>query len=177
MKRLVVAAAAALLLASCETYPPGEPYGAPYPPEAPYGAPYPPEPYPPTPYPPPGPYPPAGAYPAGVCGGVASRDWRAWVADSPGSERRPTLFVTGTVLAPTAGYRFEFRPYLEERRTYPVQVVATLQPFPPTGAAAQVVTTHDVRWQWPLASGPVGSVTIRCGEGILATVSPVPDRR
>ena len=176
MKRIVATASLALLLAACQTYPKGGTY-PPYP-QAPY-PPYPADPYPPPtpypqvpPYPPsyPAPYPPAQFEP-GVCEGVTSRDWRAWVNTMPGADARPTLHVTGTVVAPTAGYWIEFRPELDEDDdNYPIEVTATLQPFPPTGTAAQVQTTHDLRWQWPLEKGPVGTLTIECGNRMLAQV-------
>lgn len=201
MKR-IFAAGAALLLASCQTtdYPPGGPYGSPEPYGDPYGQPYPGDPYPPgqpyppsqpyppgqpyppsqpyppgQPYPPSQGYPPGQAYPAQSCPIVSSRNWRAEVA-MQGAGQPPMLMLSGTVVAPTAGYRMEFRPNIEERRSYPVQVVAILQPFPPTNPSAQVQTTHDLRWQWPLSSGPVGSVTIRCGGRDLAQV-PVESAR
>lgn len=168
MKQLLAVTAAALFLAACDTYPPGDPYGAPYPPyppQDPYGAPYPTQdPYGTPPYP---------RAPIESCQIASSRDWRAWVDVSPGPDARPTLFVSGTVVAPTGGYRIEFLPQLQELRSYPVQVIARLLPIPPTGGATQALTTHDVRWQWPLQSGPVGSVTIACGDRTLAQVSPV----
>lgn len=159
MKQLFAAASLALALAACDTYPPGADY----------------PPYPADPYPPPGQYPPDYPPPPDMdsCPIVSSRDWRAWVNAMPGPDARPTLHVSGTVVAPTAGYRIEFRPNLLVRESYPVQVVATLQPFPPSGPAAQVLTTHDVRWQWPLTSGPVGSVTIECGDRQIARIEPV----
>jgi hypothetical protein len=165
VKQLFAAATLAVLLAACDTYPPGDAY-PPYP-----GDSYPP--YPADPYPPPGQYPPGEPYPPpgmDSCPIVSSRDWRAWVNAMPGPVARPTLHLTGTVVAPTAGYRMEFRPQLEELETYPVEVIATLQPFPPPGPAAQVLTTHDLRWQWPLERGPVGSVSIHCGGREIAEV-------
>jgi hypothetical protein len=169
VKQSVAIAAAALALAACDTYPQGDPYGAPYPPQDPYGTPYPPQPYPQqppygTPYP---------QQPVDACQIVSSRDWRATVDSTPGPDQRPTLVVSGTIVAPTGGYRMEFEPYLQVRESYPVQVVARLRAIPPQGPATQALTTHDVRWQWPLASGPVGSVTIACGTQTLAQISPV----
>ena len=172
MKRILIASTAALLLGACATaYPPGDPYGAPYPPQG-RDAPYP----PPQPYPPQPPYPPQGYPPATIdsCPIVSSRDWRASVDTTAGPDQRPTLVVTGTVVAPTGGYRMEFEPFLQERRSYPVQLVARLRANPPQGGATQALTTHDIRWQWPLQSGPVGSVTIACGDRTLAEISPVP---
>lgn len=183
MKRFLTAAAAALFLASCETaYPPGDPYGAPYPPQDPYGdpahPPYPPQdPYgapPQQSYPPQQPYPPG---PQGNCPIASSRDWQASVETDSAGTQRPALVVSGTIVAPTGGYRMEFEPHLQELRSYPVQLVATLRPIPPGGGATQALTTHDVRWQWPLQRGPVESVIIACGNRTLAEISPVPVRQ
>lgn len=158
MQRMI-AAAAALLLASCDTmgYPPSDPYGEPAP-------------YPGDPLPPSGPYSPAG--PVNACPIESSRDWRATVTAPAGPDARPMLVVSGTVVAPTGGYRMEFVPNLTVLRSYPVQVIARLLPIPPQGPATQALVTHDVRWQWPL-TGPVGSVSIRCGTQTLARVAPV----
>jgi hypothetical protein len=172
VKQYLAAAAAGLLLASCETYPQSDPYGAPYPAEDPYGPADPPQPYPPaTGYPPPDAQP---AGPVGACPIASSRGGQARVDPTAGPDQRPTLIVNGTVVAPTGGYRMEFEPHLTERRSYPVQLVARLRPIPPEGPATQALTTHDIRWQWPLATGPVGSVTIACGDRTLAQISPVP---
>ena len=82
------------------------------------------------------------------------------------------LILTGKVVVPTGGYRLEFVPNLTELRSYPVQLVARLLVFPPEGPATQALVTHDLRWQWPV-TGPVGTVAIRCGTRMLATVTPV----
>lgn len=190
MKRILTAATAALFLAACETaYPPQDPYGEPYPPQDPYGQGYPPQepygdpgysPYPPQdpygasdpaqPYPPQA-YPPG---PSGSCPIASSRNWQARLETTAGHDQLPTLVVTGTIVAPTGGYSMEFEPYLQSRRSRPVQLVATLRPNPPQGPATQAQTIHDVRWQWPIQTGPVGSVTIACGDRTLAEISPVP---
>lgn len=180
MKSFLTAAAAALLVAACETaYPPSDPYGAPYPPQDPYGDPA----YPP--YPPQDPY--GGQYPrqpqppgelTGPCPIASSRNWQASVDTDPAGGERPILVVSGTIVAPTGGYRMEFEPYLQQRqRGHPLQLVARLRPIPPEGPATQAQTIHDVRWQWPLQAGPVGSVTIACGDRALAEISPVPQGR
>ena len=180
VKRIFAASAAALLLASCDTVgsPPNEPHyppagypPQPYPPQS-YPQPYP-QPYP-APYPPGGQYPPAAPYAAPVeaCPIESSRNWRAWVTTERGPPARSLLNVTGTVVAPTGGYRIEFVPELEVVRSFPVQMVARLLPIPPDGPATQALVAHDVRWQWPLA-GPVGTVAVRCGDRTLANISAV----
>lgn len=151
-RTILAATAAAALLSACQTIPQDDPYGSPVA----------------------GPYPPAADPVApGTCPIASSRDWRAWIDSSPESSDRPALVVTGTVVAPTGGYRMEFDPYLQAMRSYPVQLVATLRPMPPDGPATQALTTHDVRWQWPLQSSPVGAVMISCGSQTLARISPV----
>lgn len=176
MKRIFAAAAAVLLLSSCDTYEQDDPYGVPYPPQDPYGAPapYPPQdPYgTPPPYPPQQqPYPPIE--PVNACPVASTGGWQAWVNARPAGGERPTLHVTGRVVTPGGAYRVEFVPNLEERRSYPIQVVARMWVMAPTGGATAPAQTHDVRWQWPLASGPVGSLTVTCGDRVLVENLPV----
>ena len=89
----------------------------------------------------------------------------------PGPNARPTLIVTGKVTVPTGGYRFEWRD-MRVMESYPVQVAVDLDPIPPAGPATQAVVTHDVRGQWPI-DPPVGSLTVRCGDRVLARIAPV----
>ena len=179
MKRLASIGLAALLTA-CATQPYGpdrggweDPYPLP-PMPAPYPAPppYPQPPYPPVDYPPPGYMPPAQQPEPMRCPITTSRDWRAWVNAMPGPDARPKLMVTGTVVVPTGGYQMGFEPYLQIRESYPAQAFATLRITPPQGMATQAITSHNLRWEWPL-SQQVGSVEIRCGGDTLATISPV----
>lgn len=181
MKYLHCASAAALLLAACDTVPPGEPYGQPYPPAYPGDA-YPPAPYPEPGYPPQGypqsGYPPQGQYPPGpqlACPISVSRDWRAWVNLMPGPAT-PTLNVSGKAVTPTGGYQVGFDPSLQIRRGYPAQAFATLRIFPPPAGATQAVVVHEVRGQWPL-SRRIDSVEIRCGDQTLASIAPVETAR
>ncbi|WP_310467578.1 hypothetical protein [Sphingomonas sp.] len=131
---------------------------------APYPAP------PPPPYaPPPQIEPPAAE--ARPCGILASREWKAWVNAMPGPNARPTLIVIGKADTPTGGYSFAWRD-IRVMESYPVQVVVDLVATPPSGPATQAIVTHDVRGEWP-SQEPVGSLTIRCGEKVLARISPV----
>lgn len=159
---------AALLLAACATQPVGAPYGqGPYgDPSGPYG-----EPYPPSDYPPPPAYS-SGPPEPGRCPITASRDWRAWISAMPGPGARPKLMVTGTVLVPTGGHQLSFEPFLQFRESYPAQAFATLRVTPPQGPATQAITTHDLRWEWPVDK-QIGSLEIRCGSDTLASISPV----
>ena len=105
------------------------------------------------------------------CGITASSNWAAWVNAMPGPNARPTLIVTGNVAVPTGGYRFEWRD-MRVMESYPVQVAVELDAIPPAGAATQAVVTREVRGQWPI-SPPVGSLTVRCGDRVLARIAPV----
>ena len=117
--------------------------------------------------PPGGPYPP----PPQSCPIAGSSDWTAWINAMPGPGARPTLIVTGKVTVPTGGYRVEWADF-RVAESYPVRVFGDLRVIPPSGGAIQAVVTHDVRGEWPMAQ-PVGSVTIRCGNRVLARISPV----
>lgn len=114
-------------------------------------------------------YPAAG--PAGGCPITGSDSWNAWVNAMPGPGARPTLIVTGRVTTPTGGYR----PALQMEQvaeSYPVQVFVRLHPNPPAGPATQALVTHDVRGDWSMST-QVGSVTVRCGNAVIAHISPV----
>lgn len=118
------------------------------------------------------PPPPLPPHTAGVaCGITGSSDWNAWVNAMPGPNAQPTLIATGKVTVPTGGYRFAWRD-LRVMESDPVQVVAELEAIPPQGAATQVVTAEEVRGEWPI-SPPVGALTVRCGDMVIARISPV----
>ena len=119
--------------------------------------------------PPPEPPAPGGS---SACPIVSSSDWQAWVNAMPGPNAKPTLIVTGKVEVATGGYRFSW-PDLRVMESYPVQIVAELAPIVPTGYVTEAHVTHDVRGEWPM-SPPVGAFTVRCGDKILARISPVP---
>lgn len=114
---------------------------------------------------------PVGGPIGAACPVVGSSDWAAWVNAMPGPNARPTLIVTGKVTVPTGGYRFEWRD-MRVMESYPVQVAADLHVIPPAGPATQALVTHDVRGEWPI-SPPVGSMTVRCGDQVLARIAPV----
>ena len=118
--------------------------------------------------PPPPPQGPVGSIECAISG---SSDWAAWVNAMPGPNAKPTLIVTGKVTVPTGGYRFEWRD-MRVMESYPVQVAVELEAIPPSGFATQALVTHEVRGQWPI-SPPVGSVAVRCGDKVLARISPV----
>lgn len=124
----------------------------------------------PAPYPPPYPPGPPAAEPQ-HCGIIGSREWVAWVNAMPGPGAQPTLIVTGKADTPTGGYRLAWRD-MRVMESYPVQVVVELEAIPPSGPASQAIVTHDVRGQWP-SQQPVGALTVRCGDKVLARISPV----
>lgn len=109
------------------------------------------------------------------CRILSSSDWTAWVDAMPGPDRQPKLIVTGKVQAPSGGYSFAWRD-LRVMESYPTQIVAELEVLPPDGPASQAIVTHDLRGEWP-ASPPVGSVSIRCGQQMLARIAPVETAR
>ena len=119
--------------------------------------------------------PPPGPDPSAGCGVIAASDWAAWVNAMPGPNARPTLITTGKVTVPTGGYSIAWAD-LRVMESYPVQVVAELEVIPPDGPATQAIVTHDVRGEWPI-SPPVGSFTVRCGDRVIAQVSPVETAR
>lgn len=189
----ILAAAALLVLTSCDPYYGQDPYGPqPYPGPAPYPqdqypgapapypgspAPYPQQPYPGTPAPYPGnptPYPGQQPYqPAPPeCVITSSRDWTAWINRMPGTGA-PSLVVSGKVVTPTGGYQVAFDQRMQIRKGYPAQAFVTLNVAPPTGSpATQAQITHEVRWEWPL-NQPVGSVIVSCGDKTLAEITRI----
>lgn len=156
MSKALLAAASALLVAGCATYdPPGARYPA-------------------GPYPDAGYYPPPGSGPPGDarCPIMRSGNWKAWINRMPGPDARPKLIITGDVVTSSAGYKVEFDPSLKIRESYPAQAVAVLQVTPPAGMAAQVVETHQVRWEWPVRQ-QIGSLDIVCRGETLARIPNV----
>ena len=107
-----------------------------------------------------------------ACRATDSRDWQAWINAMPGPNSQPRLIVTGKYTAPSGGYSYRWdSPRVME--SYPVQVAVQLIPVPPGGYASDALVEHEVRGEWPMRP-PVGSVTITCGDHVLARVSPVP---
>ncbi len=109
--------------------------------------------------------------PASDCPIIDSSGWAAWINAMPGPNARPKLIVTGKVTVPTGGYRIDWAD-MRVAESYPVQIFADLRVVPPSGMATQVITAHDVRGEWPI-DPPVGSFTVRCGNRVLARISPV----
>lgn len=110
----------------------------------------------------------AQAQPCPISG---SSEWAAWVNAMPGPGSSPKLIVTGKVTVPTGGYAFAWRD-LRVMESSPVQIVADLEAIPPDTGATQALDTHELRGEWPI-DPPVGSVTVRCDDRVLARISPV----
>ena len=107
------------------------------------------------------------------CPIARSSDWSAWINAMPSVPSRKTalLMVKGKVTVPTGGYRIEWGDF-RVAESYPVQIFADLRVIPPAGPATQAIVTHDVRGGWPM-NPPVGSITVRCGDRVLARIAPV----
>ena len=119
----------------------------------------------------PGPGGPGSGQPSGDCPIVGSSGWAAHVNAMPGPNARRTLHVSGKVRVPTAGYRASLRlgPVAE---SHPLMVTVLLDVKPPSGAAAQVVSTLSVSDSWRV-DADVGSVTVRCGGRIIGSTLSV----
>ncbi len=109
--------------------------------------------------------------PAPDCRVIRSSGWHAHVDAMPGPNDNPRLIVSGRVTVPTGGYRVSLRMG-QVAESYPVQVTVYLDATPPSGMATQALVTHDVRGSWR-SEERVGSVTIRCGSGVLARIDNV----
>lgn len=93
----------------------------------------------------------------------------------PGPNRRPQLIVSGSVTVPTGGYKLALRMG-QIAESYPVQVTVFLDAIPPREAATQALETREVRGVWP-SEERVGSVTVRCGDRVVARLSNVETAR
>ena len=109
--------------------------------------------------------------PTSDCPIVRSSGWQAHVNAMPGPNDNPRLIVRGDVTVPTGGYTLGLRmgPVAE---SYPVQVTVRLIATPPDGPATQALETREVRGSFR-SEERVGSVTVRCGNRVLARISPV----
>lgn len=114
---------------------------------------------------------PKATVPTPDCPVIASDGWTARVQPAAEAGGKPELVATGRVTVPTGGHRIEWGD-LRVAESYPVQIFADLLVVPPTEAATQVITAHEVRGRWPVDQ-PVGAFTVACGSRVLARVSPV----
>ena len=111
-----------------------------------------------------------------TCHAVRSSDWSAHVERIPDHHNRPiykpTLIVTGRVTVPSDGYSVSLDLGPVQKLDAPVQQIL-VRTVPPSEPAAQALTDVDVRGAFP-ALKRYGAVTIRCGDGTLAIIKPVP---
>ena len=111
-----------------------------------------------------------------TCHAVGASGWTARVDYIPDHHNRPiykpTLIVSGRVTLPGEGYAVSLGLGPVQKLDAPVQqiMVRTAPPSSPTGTAKRDVF---VRGAFP-ALKHYGAVTIRCGDGTLAIIKPVP---
>jgi hypothetical protein len=109
------------------------------------------------------------------CHAVASSGWTAHVERIADHHNRPilkpTLIVTGQVTVPNEGYEVSLDLGPVQKLNGAVQQI--LIRTTPSGAATGNPTTLAVRGAFP-ARKSYAAVTIRCGDGTMAIIKPVP---
>jgi hypothetical protein len=112
------------------------------------------------------------------CHAVASSGWSAHVERIADHHNRPllkrTLIVSGRVTVPSEGYSVSLDLGPVQKLDGKVQQIL-VRTTPPGEAAAQALTTLDVRGAFPALKNYT-AVTIRCGDGTMAIIKPVPRR-
>jgi hypothetical protein len=113
------------------------------------------------------------------CKALATRDWTAHVEVQPQGvlwdPDDPALVVSGTVEVPSGGYELSIHSGGLMRLEPPVQQVI-LRTTPPEGMASQAITEQRVTGAVPW-DGRAKSVSIRCGDGTIASIPVIEDRR
>ena len=109
--------------------------------------------------------------PTSDCPITESSGWRAHVDAMPGPNDNPRLIVSGAVTVPTGGYKLALRMG-QVAESYPVQITVYLDAIPPKGMATQALETREVRGSWR-SEERVGSVSVRCGNRVLAQLSNI----
>ena len=104
------------------------------------------------------------------CPVMESRNWNAWI-DRVG-ETEASLNVTGEVDLPTPGYKVEWQSGILDRRKPPAQRIS-ISFVPPEGIVAQVITPTEVNFTMPSPILEYRSVTIYCGDKLLAEIPKV----
>ena len=117
------------------------------------------------------PAPPQPDRPTLDCPIIRSSGWHAHVDAMPGPNDNPQLIVSGSVTAPTGGYKLSLRMGAVAE-SYPVQITVHLDAVPPSGPATQALETREVRGSWR-SEQRVGSVIVRCGSRVLARLSNI----
>jgi hypothetical protein len=113
------------------------------------------------------------------CKALATSDWAAHVEVAPQGvlwdPDDPVLVVSGTVQLPTGGFDLGIEQGGLMKLEPPVQQVI-LRTTPPEGMATQAITeqrvTGTVKWD-----GRAKSVSVRCGDGTIAAIPTIEDRR
>src|SRR3954454_2574388 len=107
------------------------------------------------------------------CHAVSAGDWSAHVERIPDHHNRPVLkpilFVSGKVTVPGDGYAVSLELGPVQRLDAPVQQILVRTEGSGTGAPTKL----NVSGAFP-ALKRYGAVTIRCGDGTLAIIKPVP---
>ncbi|MGF1549781.1 MAG: hypothetical protein ACFBQW_04520 [Sphingomonadaceae bacterium] len=109
------------------------------------------------------------AAPAGRCEAMATSEWTAFLDREDGGPLR--LVVQGKVTTAAAGYRVALEEGPLRGRAPPVKLVRLLVE-PPRGPAAEVVTGHDVRGEFP-GLRRYSAVVVMCGDEELARISDI----
>ena len=113
------------------------------------------------------------------CKAISTRDWSAYVEVTPQGvlwdPDDPVLVVSGTVEVPSGGYDLSIQPGGLMQLDPPVQQVI-LRTAPPEGMATQAITEQQVTGSVPW-DGRAKSVSIRCGDGTIAAIPVIEDRR
>jgi hypothetical protein len=108
------------------------------------------------------------------CPVIESSDWAAWVDKEPGADAVATLHVTGNVTLPTPGYTESWELGIADRAMPPGQHLHLIL-TPPEGMVAQVITPQEVHYQAVAQYPAYRAVMVRCGDEMLAEISPVPE--
>jgi hypothetical protein len=112
-----------------------------------------------------------------TCHALASTGWSAHVERIPDHHNRPifkpTLIVRGKVTVPDEGYSVSLDLGPVQRLDAPVQQILVRTEPPSRPSATAAATNVDVSGAFP-ALKHYGAVTIRCGDGTLAIIKPVP---
>jgi hypothetical protein len=113
------------------------------------------------------------------CRALATRDWSAHVVQDKEAKfpfkEEASLVVSGTVQVPTGGFELSIIPGSLVRLEPPVQQVI-LRTIAPEGMATQAITEERVTGSVPWDKR-AKSVSIRCGDGTIASIPTIDDRR
>lgn len=105
------------------------------------------------------------------CPITGSSDWTARLQTVAGE--KPSVLVSGKVTVPTGGFEVALEKGYVQRLDPPRQQVI-VRLTRPEGMSTQALETHDVSLSFTPDDKAVDGVTIRCGDKILASISPLP---